>query len=134
MSNLNDAVAHPAMFWPTPRASANENRQTKLTPSQIAGTHGLSLCAAVNLFPTPTARDWRSGKASEATHAKNSRPLSEQIGGSLNPQFVEWLMNWPINWTSMEPLPPATWAAWLKASLIALAASDASETDKSRRN
>jgi hypothetical protein len=30
-------------------------------------------------LPTPLARDWRSGKASEETHAKNSRPLSEII-------------------------------------------------------
>ena len=50
--------------WPTPRASANENRQTKLSPSQMAGTHGLSLCAVVNArqvapqrFVTPTKTD-----------------------------------------------------------------------------
>lgn len=30
---------------------------------------------------------------------RNSRPLSDQIGGSLNPEFVEWLMGWPKNWT-----------------------------------
>ena len=36
----------PAL-WPTPRASENENRQTKPTPSQLAGTHGLSLAAQV---------------------------------------------------------------------------------------
>jgi len=32
---------------PTPRASANENRQTKRTPSQEAGDHGLCLAAEV---------------------------------------------------------------------------------------
>jgi hypothetical protein len=30
-------------LWPTPRASANENRQTKPTPSQEAGQHGMNL-------------------------------------------------------------------------------------------
>jgi hypothetical protein len=30
-------------------------------------------------LPTPTARDWRSGKASEETHARNSRPLNEVL-------------------------------------------------------
>jgi hypothetical protein len=53
---------------------------------------------------TPTARDWKSGKASEATMERNSRPLSEQIGGSLNPTWVEWLMGWPIGWTDLKPL------------------------------
>lgn len=39
--NLNDEV----QMWPTPRSSPNENRQTKLTPSQQAGTHGKGLAA-----------------------------------------------------------------------------------------
>ena len=39
---------------PTPRASANENRQTKRTPSQATGDHGLCLAAEVlELLPTP---------------------------------------------------------------------------------
>lgn len=50
-------------------------------------------------FATPTARDHKSGKASQATMEKNARPLSEQIGGLLNPRWVEWLMSWPIGWT-----------------------------------
>ena len=47
-------------MWPTPRASPNENRQTKPTPSQQAGKHGMNLSTAVNItppdqmFPTPT--------------------------------------------------------------------------------
>lgn len=56
------------------------------------------------LWPTPTARDWRSGKASKATMDRNSRPLSEQIGGQLNPNWVEWLMGWPPGWTDLKPL------------------------------
>jgi hypothetical protein len=56
-----------------------------------------------NLVATPTSRDWRSGKASQATLEKNSRPLSEQIGGSLNPTWVEWLMGFPLGWTAFEP-------------------------------
>jgi hypothetical protein len=57
-------------LWPTPRASANENRQTKPTPSQLAGKHGLSLAA--------------------------------QVGGYLNPTWVEWLMGYPPEWTVLE--------------------------------
>lgn len=57
-----------------------------------------------SLLPTPTARDWRSGKASQATHERNSRPLSEQVGGLLNPRWVEWLMGMPEGWTSLEHL------------------------------
>ncbi|MEE4541219.1 hypothetical protein V2S66_04460 [Streptomyces sp. V4-01] len=47
-----------AALLPTPRASERENRQTRRTPSQEAGTHGLSLAAEVcELLPTPRATD-----------------------------------------------------------------------------
>lgn len=65
-------ILHGAVrLWPTPRASRNENRQTKRSPSQEAGTHGKSLAA--------------------------------EVGGKLNPQWVAWLMGFPIDWTSLPP-------------------------------
>ncbi len=48
---------------------------------------------------TLTARDWRSGKASPATMARNSRPLSEQLGGLLHPDFADWYQGLPVGWT-----------------------------------
>jgi hypothetical protein len=63
---------------------------------------------------TPTARDWRSGKASEATHAKNSRPLSEQVGGALNPTWVEWLMGFPLEWTACGRWGTRRFQRWLR--------------------
>ena len=79
------------------------------------------------IWATPTARDFRSGKASEETMNRNSRPLNEQathpgrhaprsgVSGNessrsgptslqLSPAFVEWLMGLPIGWTGFEPL------------------------------
>ncbi len=67
------------------------------------------------LWPTPIARDWRSGKASAKTMAKNSRPLSEVVGGDLNPMWVEWLMGWPLGWTALEPLGTARFRLWLRS-------------------
>lgn len=98
---LIEAVSARAQ-WPTPTVKGNYNRMG------LSAKSGDGLAIAVLRCATPTARDWRSGKASEATHAKNSRPLSEQIGGSLNPAWVEWLIGWPLGWTSMEPMPPET--------------------------
>jgi len=86
--------------WPTPTASLG-TKGGRVTPQK--GREGGTLIEAVSArsFATPTARDWRSGKASEATHEKNSRPLSEQVGGSLNPTWVEWLMGFPLGWTDL---------------------------------
>jgi hypothetical protein len=64
----------------------------------------LETAVALSPWPTPTARDWKSGKASDATHDRNSRPLSEVVGGALNPTWVEWLMGFPLGWTDCGPL------------------------------
>ena len=47
-------------LWPTPRASANENRQTKPTPSQSAGKHGMNLATTAAMWPTPQTDSFRS--------------------------------------------------------------------------
>lgn len=91
-------------LWPTPRASPNENRQLKPTPSQLAGTHGRSLAAAVNLAP-PAARDYRHpNKKTFAERGGGTRgeQLPNQIGGPLNPTWVEWLMGFPLGWTDLR--------------------------------
>ncbi len=96
-NELGRAV-NQSLAWPTPTIKGNYNK------AGLSAKSGDGLATAVaSMMATPTARDWRSGKASEATHAKNSRPLSEQIGGSLNPDWVELLMGWPKGWTDLNP-------------------------------
>jgi hypothetical protein len=90
--------------WPPPRAT-DGTHGGRVTPRK--GREGGNLVEAVSArttFATPTSRDWRSGKASPETLAKNSRPLSEQIGGALNPTWVEWLMGFPLGWTALDVL------------------------------
>ena len=89
--------------WPTPTASLG-TKGGLVTPAKAREGGTLIEALSARTFATPTARDWRSGKASQATHDKNSRPLSEQIGGSLNPTWVEWLQGWPLGWTDLKPL------------------------------
>ena len=95
-------------MWPTPTVCGNYNRKG------ASASSGDGLATAVLKCATPTARDWRSVKASEETHARNSRPLSEQIGGSLNPTWVEWLMGWPLGWTDLKPLETAKFPSALQ--------------------
>lgn len=63
-----------------------------------------------SLWPTPTARDWRSGRVSEKTLAKNVRPLNEAVTAIadhtyLNPDWVEVMMGLPPGWPSLAGLP-----------------------------
>ncbi len=100
-------------LWPTPRAF-DSHSITKRTPG-LPGTTGGG-CANLServaeaevFYPTPSARDWKSSHASAETLEKNSRPLNEVVAGGsgakLNPVFVEYLMGWPMNWSSVEKL------------------------------
>jgi hypothetical protein len=57
------------------------------------------------LLPTPTARGYRDGRASAATHDRNARPLNEAITpighegpALLSPELHEWMMGFPSGW------------------------------------
>jgi hypothetical protein len=102
----NRGLAASAAMWPTPDAHMGSGGRTSKTPPTGKRANGTKQQITLNdavKWATPTAMDWRSGKASQATMERNSRPLSEQAGGSLNPTWVEWLMGWPIGWTDLKP-------------------------------
>jgi hypothetical protein len=66
---------------PTPRASARENRQTKRTPSQEAGTHGLCLAAEVlELLP--------GEKGSAATQGRDRAGRPRKTGDANLPEAL----------------------------------------------
>ena len=109
---------HGSSSWPTPTANSYGNCVGGAAGRVGPVRHSLNTLA--QRWATPTARDHRSTRASDATHARNSRPLSEQVGewdshqapttptdgddGSapvvLSPAFVEALMGLPIGWTA----------------------------------
>jgi hypothetical protein len=81
------------------------------TPSATDGTRGgtmtekmtgQSLTQQVNTgtrYATPHARDFRTGQQERYENPDRSKNLNDQIGGQLNPTWVEWLMGWPLGWT-----------------------------------
>lgn len=44
---------------------------------------------------------------------RNTEPLIAQVGGTLNPKWVELLMGWAENWTCIEPISHVRYAQWL---------------------
>ena len=134
MSNLNDTLHHrnlPEMLptlrankWglPDSHGSIEAWKTTGLISTPRAtdadkGGRGDLLTvlrgyesAHAGTLPTPTARDWRSGMASDETHSKNARPLNETLAkmsgnrsGRMNPRFREWMMSYPTGWTELRP-------------------------------
>jgi hypothetical protein len=63
-------------------------------------------------FATPQARDSRTGSTERWDNPERSRNLNDQIGGQLNPTWVEWLMGWPIGWTDLKPLEMDKFQQW----------------------
>lgn len=106
---LRDAIE----MFPTPRASTamGENLNTikeRLKTKKPKGK--LEEKIAMDMFPTPTARDWKdTGQNSNYKRMAEKSILSgvvmmkqEKVGGKLNPDFVEFLMGYPLGWTEIE--------------------------------
>jgi hypothetical protein len=83
-----------AVLWPTATAGDSIGSGNRNLPGSKAHA-GTSLTDAVNggqaprrasPLATPSARDWRSGKASQETLDRNSRPLNEQALAWETPQ------------------------------------------------
>jgi len=112
MFSLRQATA----LWPTPRActamsAANiQNRVNDKFPN-------LESEVARSMWPTPAARDYKGANSYERTKNKleqgeraqmgqlpNAVMMQEgkQISGSLNPEWVEWLMGYPEGWTDLK--------------------------------
>jgi hypothetical protein len=60
------------LLLPTPRASPNENRQYKPTPSQLAGKHGRSQAATIGGPVNPLWLEWYMGYPAQWTDVEDS--------------------------------------------------------------
>jgi hypothetical protein len=83
-------------LWPTP-SSCSAMAATITPESAWADNRFPNLETVVGraMWPTPNARDWK-GAPSDAW---NQWSLPREVGGALNPTWVEWLMGWPLAWT-----------------------------------
>jgi hypothetical protein len=94
---LNDQIAH---LWPTPRATDADHGGPRQRDSH--GNMGLPALAA--LYPTPTANDSKNNNppSQRKENGRHSDKLNVVAGGSLNPEWVEWLQGLPLGWTDVS--------------------------------
>ena len=112
---LSLAVQQPQM-WPTPDASGRGPRSADLVVNQSTvqrrdsgQKRGMDLQTAAKFFPTPTANEDAAGtpngkmQAMLGNHPRVRGTTPEEWQrGSLNPQWVEWLMGYPEGWTDLK--------------------------------
>ena len=110
---LEDQVKHPRL-WPTPTASASRQSRPRNRPN------GMRLDEAVIKFPTPTATAYKGWSPKHNRAESNDRidytiereAHIQSIPGRLNPEWVEWLMGWPIGHTGLDPLATVRYREW----------------------
>ena len=103
--------------WPTP--CVRDYKDTGNNTDYLKLANKGKLAGVVQTYPTPQANEDAAG-----TPAGNMQKMlgndprvrgetqEEWSKGALNPTWVEWLMGWPIGWTSMEPITDLDWRDW----------------------
>ena len=86
----------PLPIWPTP--TAHMSKETNAPSEHKRNTP--TLTAQAN-WATPTVCGNYNRKGASKTSGDG---LATQVGGKLNPMWVEWLMGWPLGWTDLKPL------------------------------
>ena len=105
---LRDVV----LAFPTP--TVNDVKNSSLPPSQI--NRDSLIGDVMRNWPTP-----RAGNPGSRPNGKGGKILAEEVkkkeenmipGGQLNPDWVEWLMGWPVGWTDLQPLGMDRFQQW----------------------
>jgi DNA (cytosine-5)-methyltransferase 1 len=112
-----DGLATAVKMWPTPKAH-EPGMSAKTTGRDVTKSTHLTtqVALAEGMIDKQTGRMWRTPSASvvdpksTVTKLTGRKPsdqqvgLADQVGGQLNPNWVEWLMGWPTGWTDLKPL------------------------------
>ena len=104
MGQLPNAVAH-GVSWPTPTVQDFK----RCGPGNSSGRGGDNLRTAIKQWPTPLKSDsyprrptanWRGDDLSSEVWRENGDNLAPPC--KLAPDWVEWVMGWPIGHTDIE--------------------------------
>lgn len=122
---LATLVKHPQL-WPTPqRRDWKDQASDSALIKAATGPGGqMTLPRAVVMWATPCAGDNRDrgnlGMPAIQRRMEKGKQINlsmsvSDTSGALNPDWVEWLMAWPIAWTALAPLATARFQQWLRS-------------------
>ena len=117
---LSAQVLHPE-HWPTPTVCGNYNRKG----ASATSGDGLATAVTQRTWPTATAtaskgwspnhnRAMTDDRLDYSVERESFRPGQQTPPMRLNPEWVEWLMGWPIGHTALEPLATDRYHEWLR--------------------
>ena len=84
-------------------------------------------------WPTPRTKGMCGGTGSwdllnKNTTVEEARLMGAGNGGKLNPDWVEWLMNWPIKWSDLNGFNKKEFQRWQEASATVIQSAGALRT------
>lgn len=125
-----EASVNQTLRVPSPRAMDGSHgavTRTDCVDRRVAdGQANLAEYVLTQRVPTPCASEARQGFQDRSSSKKGTQESLTTIiqggpeieaGGSLNPDWVEWLMGWPIGWTRLEHLPAGVYADWAEKTV-----------------
>ena len=76
--------------------------RAKVVSGEISEEEAVQM-AAVQMWPTPNVVMIASKRGKQARYAAGhgGANLAEEVGGTLNPMWVEWLQGYPSGWTEV---------------------------------
>lgn len=106
-AKLSDTMLYLEKMYPTPRARDYKDSVTTVPPSVQKGRNpslGQKI-AMKQMLPTPSASEHKARMQgnTQASNCITALAQKEKPGGRLNPEFVEFLMGYPMGWTEIEP-------------------------------
>lgn len=114
-------AAVQAATWPTPTVCGNYNRKG----ASATSGDGLATAVTQRTWPTATAtaskgwspnhnRAMTDDRLDYSVERESFRPGQQTPPMRLNPEWVEWLMGWPIGHTGLKPLETGKYQEWLR--------------------
>ncbi len=88
--------------------------------NQPDGSVILSLLGQCRRLPTVMSSSKTGGRkgldgGSGARSMMTETEVKELTGGNLNPEWIEWFMGWPIDWSDVQPLAMDKFQQWLSS-------------------
>lgn len=97
---FNKNICNDVKLWPTPTVQ-DSNKATKKWREDFQNNLTAAVFNPQKMFPTPTAHNAKE-KGSPSQLTRNTVQLGDLAGGNLNPNWVGWLMGFPIGWANSK--------------------------------
>lgn len=112
-----DILGSESTSWPTPTCQDSDKASKRMRLDYQNNLTALVFASeSTQVFPTPTARDYKGGYTEASLTRKDGKSRrfdalpnaviggvgTDVIPGHLNPQWVEWLMGLPTGWTDLD--------------------------------